>query len=174
MTFASAPEFLEARRENLPSCLILDVGLPGLSGLDLQRNITERGVQLPIIFITGRPEVPAVVQAMKAGAVEFLAKPFSDEKLLAAVYQAVEKDKVGRRGWAELATLRDRFETLTRREREVMHHVVTGLLNKQTAGELGTSEVTVKLHRGRVMQKMSAGSIAELVRMSERLSSEKS
>ena len=168
-TFASASEFLAGRLPDVPGCAVLDVRLPGLSGLDLQREMVERGIHIPVIFITGHGDIPMSVQAMKAGAVEFLTKPFRDQDLLDAVRLGIQLDRQGRKERAELAELRDGHRQLTPREREVMSLVVAGLLNKQIALRLGTSEKTIKIHRSHVMQKMRADSLADLVRMSQKL-----
>jgi FixJ family two-component response regulator len=168
-TFGSAQEFLRTERPDLPGCVVLDVEMPGLSGLDLQRELAANGIKLPIIFITGYGDIPMSVRAMKAGATEFLTKPFRDQDLLDAIQQALERDRATRRHSKEIAELRQRFDALTSREREVMSLVVGGWLNKQIGFELGISEITVKIHRGRVMNKMGAQSLAELVRMTERL-----
>jgi FixJ family two-component response regulator len=167
--YASGQEFLQHAPPDGPSCLVLDVRLPGLSGLNLQRELAMRGMDIPIIFITGHGDIPMSVQAMKAGAVEFLTKPFRDQDLLDAIAQALERDRAARRQRAEVAALRQRYDTLTAREREVMRLTVAGLLNKQIASELGTSEKTVNIQRGRMMQKMQADSIAALVRIAEKL-----
>jgi FixJ family two-component response regulator len=168
-TFETAQEFLRSKRLDVPGCMVLDVELPGLSGLDLQRELVAHGIKLPIIFITGYGDIPMSVRAMKAGALEFLTKPFRDQDLLDAIQQALERDRAARHHSREIAELRERFDALTSREREVMNLVVAGWLNKQIGFELGISEITVKIHRGRVMNKMGAQSLAELVRMTERL-----
>ena len=168
-TFASAQEFLACPRALVPSCLVLDVSLPGLNGLDLQKRVAVERPDMPIIFITGYGDVPTTVQAMKAGAVGFLTKPFSDDVLLNAVRQAIERSRVALNYEAEMQALRNCYASLTHRERQVMALVVSGLLNKQVGGELSISEITVKAHRGKVMQKMKADSLAELVKMAARL-----
>ena len=168
-TFASAQEFLNRPRALVPSCLVLDVSLPGLNGLDLQKRVAAERTDMPIIFITGRGDVPMTVQAMKAGAVEFLTKPFNDDVLVSAIRAALERSRVALSQAAEIQVLRDRFASLSQRERQVMVLVVSGLLNKQVGGELGISEITVKAHRGKVMQKMKADSLADLVKMAARL-----
>jgi FixJ family two-component response regulator len=165
--FSSAEEFLESTRPDVPAALVLDVRLPGLSGLELQRQLNGSGV--PIIYITGHGDIPMSVEAMKAGAVEFLTKPFRDQVLLEAISVAIKRDRENRRDRAEIAEYRARYELLTQREREVLKHVVEGLLNKQIAAKLGTSEFTIKIHRKGVMQKMKAGSVPELVRMTQKL-----
>jgi FixJ family two-component response regulator len=168
-SFGSAQEFIDAEPVDRPACLVLDVRLPGASGLDLQRDLRARGVGIPIIFLTAHGDVPMTVSAMKEGAIEFLIKPFRDQNLLDAIQQGLERSRSERRQQTELAELRQRFDSLTRRERQVMAEVVAGLPNKKIAAGLGTSEATIKLHRGQVMQKMRAGSLAELVRIAARL-----
>ena len=168
-TFGSAREFLSTPLPDIPACVVLDVRLPGLSGLDLQREMVEKGIHVPVIFITGHGDIPMSVQAMKAGAVEFLTKPFRDQDLLDAVRSGIHRDREGRKERTELAALREGLSHLTRRERQVMALVVAGLLNKQIALRLGTSEKTIKIHRSQVMRKMHADSLAELVRMSQKL-----
>ena len=168
-TFASAREFLQHRGADVPGCLVLDVRLPGLSGLDLQHELAAAQLDLPIIFMTGYGDIPMTVQAMKAGAVEFLTKPFRDQDLLDAIQQALERDRVARAQRLEMAELRERFDALTPRERDVFGLVVTGLPNKQVAAALGTSEITIKRHRAQVMHKMRVTSLAELVRIADQL-----
>ena len=167
--FGSAQEFLRGERPEVPSCLVLDIRLPGISGLDFQRTLANANIHIPIIFVTAHGDIPMTVRAMKAGAVEFLTKPFRDQDLLDAIHVALERDRARRQQEAELATLRKRLETLTPREREVLPLVVSGLLNKQIAAEIGTSETTVKVHRSQLMRKMGANSLAELVRLAEKI-----
>jgi FixJ family two-component response regulator len=167
--FAAPQEFLQSKPPDAPGCLVLDVRLPGMSGLTFQKELAKEGRELPVIFITGHGDIPMSVRAMKAGAVEFLAKPFHDQDLLDAIHAAIERDRKRRRDTIRLAELRERFATLTERERQIMTLVVIGRANKQVAAELNLSEMTVKVHRGQVMRKMHAGSLPELVRMADRL-----
>jgi FixJ family two-component response regulator len=168
-SFASGEDFLRAKPMNRPSCLVLDVRLPQMSGLDFQQRLNETGIQIPIIFITAHGDIPMSVRALKSGALEFLTKPFRDQDLLDAIHQALESDRAAREQQSEIRNLQELFRTLTAREQEVMNLVVSGMLNKQIASEIGASEATVKIHRGNVMRKMRAGSVVDLVRMADKL-----
>jgi FixJ family two-component response regulator len=168
-SFATGEEFLKRKRTNDPSCLVLDVRLPQMSGLDFQRQLAETGMQIPIVFVTAHGDVPMSVRALKSGAVEFLTKPFRDQDLLDAIHQALQRDRTAQEQQAEIHDLQGRYHALTRREQEVMTLVVSGMLNKQIASEIGASEATVKIHRGQVMHKMQAGSVVDLVRMADKL-----
>jgi len=167
--FGSAQEFLLSKRPDAPSCLVLDIRLPGISGLNFQHELAEANIHIPIIFITAHGDIPMTVRAMKAGAVEFLTKPFREQDLLDAIQLALKRDRARRQGDAEIAVLRERFESLTPREREVLPWVVSGLLSKQIADAIGTSEASVKVHRSQLMRKMAADSVADLVRMAEKM-----
>jgi len=168
-SFGSTEEFMHANRPDAPSCLLLDVRLPGLNGLDFQDALEKSGMHIPIVFITAHGDIPMTSRAMKAGAVDFLTKPFEKQELLTAIHQALDRDRTARKEESAISGLRSRFEKLTPREREVMEWVVAGLMNKEIASKLGVTEITVKVHRGRVMEKMEANSLADLVRMAERL-----
>jgi FixJ family two-component response regulator len=168
-TYGTGQDFLKSELPDAPACVVLDVRLPESSGLELQREMASKGINIPVIFVTGHGDIPMSVQAMKAGAVEFLTKPFRDQDLLDAISQAIKRDRAARRQWADLAELRNHLDTLTRRELEVMVMVVAGMLNKQIASELGLSEKTIKVHRSNVMHKMQAGSLPALVRMADKL-----
>jgi FixJ family two-component response regulator len=168
-SFATGGEFLNRKRTNDPSCLVLDVRLPQMSGLDFQRQLAEAGMQIPIIFVTAHGDIPMSVRALKSGAVEFLTKPFRDQDLLDAIQQALQRDRTAQEQQAEIHDLQERYGALTAREQQVMALVVSGMLNKQIASEIGASEATVKIHRGNVMHKMQAGSVVDLVRMADKL-----